>query len=495
MKKFWLVLLSLGLVMAFSASAFAVDVKVSGEFYVAGMYLNKTTVADPLWYNPNYPSQGLAFRDNPSTAFFYQRLRVGTDFIVSPSLKLVTRFDAMERIWGGKRSDPGTPDMYSAGTRAENENIAFDLCYIDYTSPIGKFIVGYYKDYNWGTIFGNKYGTNGPSTGQIAYVVPIGPVYISANILKETDRSASAVTSASTTDQDYDIYRLAATYKAKDIEAGLLFQWERDATGKANGLTLPSGAGLEPYLQNTYALTPYFKANFGPVFVQGEFAWGFGDAAKWEDQYNAMSNISINSISAFLDATANLGMFYVGGSFAYLSGDDPDTNDKLEGSGNLLAVNTGGLDWNPCLIMFNNDITYWVGGIKGNGLWPANSFTEVGGPMTNAWFFQGRVGVKPTPQWDVMLTLSYATADKKPGHYFTAPPSLMHYNNTNGTYGTEIDLTATYKITNNLSYMLGAGYLFTGDYYKGYEAAYSAYGLNDETVDDYMLINKLTFNF
>jgi hypothetical protein len=71
----------------------------------------------------------------------------------------------------------------------------------------------------------------------------------------------------------------------------------------------------------------------------------------------------------------------------------------------------------------------------------------------------------------------------------------MHYNNTNGTYGTEIDLTATYKITNNLSYMLGAGYLFTGDYYKGYEAAYSAYGLNDETVDDYMLINKLTFNF
>ena len=47
MKKFWLVLLSLGLVMAFSVSALAVDVKVSGEFYVAGMYLNKTTLADP----------------------------------------------------------------------------------------------------------------------------------------------------------------------------------------------------------------------------------------------------------------------------------------------------------------------------------------------------------------------------------------------------------------------------------------------------------------
>lgn len=85
MKKFWLVLLSLGLVMAFSASAFAVDVKVSGEYYAAGLYLNKTTVADPLWYTTNgkNPSQ----MTNPSTAFFFQRLRVGTDFIVSPSLR------------------------------------------------------------------------------------------------------------------------------------------------------------------------------------------------------------------------------------------------------------------------------------------------------------------------------------------------------------------------------------------------------------------------
>lgn len=230
--------------------------------------------------------------------------------------------------------------------------------------------------------------------------------------------------------------------------------------------------------------------------MQGEFAYGFGDAAKWEDNnpYGA-ANVSISTISAFLDATASLGMFYVGGSFAYLSGDDPDTNDKLEGSGSLLAVNTGGLDWNPCLIMFNNDITYWVGGIKGNGFWPTNSFTEVGGKMTNAWFVQGRVGVKPTPQWDVMLTLSYATADKKPGHYVGILPSLPHYTNTNGTYGTEIDVTATYKITNNLTYMLGAGYLFTGDYYKGYEDIYSAYGLTNETVDDYILINKLTLSF
>src|SRR5450759_965534 len=96
MKRFWLVLLSLGLVLAFSASAMAVDVKFSGSFYAAGMYLDKTKfVKDTA-------------SDGPSTAFYYQRLRLQTDFLVYPGLKLVTRFDALERIWGGTRSQAGT---------------------------------------------------------------------------------------------------------------------------------------------------------------------------------------------------------------------------------------------------------------------------------------------------------------------------------------------------------------------------------------------------
>jgi len=145
MKRFWLVFLSLWLVMAFSAPAFAVDVKVSGEFDVGGLYLNKTTLNSSRASYDGGPSYD---RTNPSTAFFYQKLQVGTEFIVSPSLKLATRFNVMERIWGGARSAPGTDNASgtSAGTRAENENIAFDLAYVDYTSPIGEFKVGYQTD-------------------------------------------------------------------------------------------------------------------------------------------------------------------------------------------------------------------------------------------------------------------------------------------------------------------------------------------------------------
>ena len=108
MKRFWLILLALGLLIAFSTSAMAVDVKVSGEYYAAGLYLDKTTLRKD------------SGTDGPSTAFYFQRLRVRTDFVVSPGLTLVTRFDAMERAWGATRSAPGTTlAADSAGTTAE----------------------------------------------------------------------------------------------------------------------------------------------------------------------------------------------------------------------------------------------------------------------------------------------------------------------------------------------------------------------------------------
>jgi hypothetical protein len=461
MKRFWLVLLSLGLVMAFSVSAFAVDVKVSGEYYAAGLYLNKTTVADAY--------------TNPSTAFYFQRLRIGTDFIVSDSLKLVTRFDAMERIWGGARSSVGTGDAQSAATRAENENIAFDLAYIDYTSPIGLFKVGYLPDYEWGTVFGNR--TTGPTVGAITYIVPVGPVIILAQYAKEVDKSASAVTTGvTTTDRDYDSYRLGAIYKfsadkAKG-EVGGLFLFNRSATDRADTTqvnpTPPPNVFMDTgYVTNAYKLIPYFKTQLGPVAFQGEFEYTFGNLVKMENNLLGSKNADISAWSVFLDATANLGIAYVGGSFVYLSGDNPDTKDKVEGG----IVNTAGLDWNPCLIMFNTiDTQYWAGSFGGY------DGSAVDNEMSNIYFFQGRVGVKPIPQLDAMLSVSYAEADKKPTGF------------DHSSYGWEVDVTGTYKITNNLSYMLGIGYLFTGDYYKGISGS-------NALVDDYMLINKLTLSF
>jgi len=451
MKRFWLVLLSLGLVMAFSVSAFAVDVKVGAEYYAAGMYLNKTNLADQ--------------DTNPSTAFFYQRWRVGTDFIVSPSLKLVTRFDAMERMWGGVRSNPGTGlDTLSAGTRAENENIAFDLLYAHYDSPIGTFKVGYQIDAAWGTIFMDS----SMPRGTVAWSLTKGPMFYYLGFKKFDDKSYSAVTTTTTqTDVDRDKYALAVKYTGQSFDTGLLGGWARDARSK------PTNNSLTFF----YYLQPYVKATFGPVKIQAEIDYFWGDVPK-DSTDITVPNKKLELLAGWVDATATFGNFYAGGSVAYVSGDDPSTTDKLEGSSGIV---NGGQDWNPCLIMFNNDVAYWVGSVKGN------DSSNISGPMSNAWLFQGRVGVRPTPQWDVMLSVSYAQADKKPGIFDTNGIQIGTF--SNGTYGTEIDLTGTYKITNNLSYMLGIGYLFTGDYFKGTDTG------SNKVNDDYMLINKLTLSF
>jgi hypothetical protein len=54
--------------------------------------------------------------------------------------------------------------------------------------------------------------------------------------------------------------------------------------------------------------------------------------------------------------------------------------------------------------------------------------------------------------------------------------------------GMEIDVKASYKIYDNLTYMVGAGYLWTGDYFKR--------GVSTASVgNDYILMNRLTLSF
>jgi hypothetical protein len=451
MKRFWLVLLSLGLITAFSTTVFAVDVKFSGEYYAVGMYLDRTTLHKG-YYDTKTEKD---VPEGPSTAFYYQRLRVRTDFIVAPGLTLVTRFDAMERAWGAARSTVGvaTRSADSAGTDAENENIAFDWAYIEYKSPIGAFAVGYMNDGSTGTIFGNSYGPK----ARIKYSKSFGPATLNLAYTKEGELSNTAIYNGNTTDADKDKYGIEGVYSWKGGKAGLNVNYynQRDKRTAAN-----------PYTRKYVLLTPYAIAKIGPVALQAEFNYAVGD-----QEYEFPSTTAdkdIESFTGWVDATADFGMFYAGGSIAYVSGDGDASDDKVK------DVINGGRDWNPCLIMWNYERTNWAGALAGY-----NSSAQDTN-MTNGWLFQVRGGVRPVDKLDIMASVTYAFADKK--------PSVGGVEYRDDDYGFEADLTATYKITNNLSYLLGIGYLFTGDYYKGISDA-------NKINDDFMVINKLTLTF
>ncbi len=449
MKRFTVILLALGIVAAFSTTVFALDVKFSGEFYAAGMYLDKTSLNKDSYLKGTPPA---IVASNVSTAFYYQRLRVRTEFIITPGLKLITRFDAMERIWGANRSAPGTAlAADSAGTRAENENIAFDWAYVEYKSPIGIFSAGYMNDGSTGTIFGNSFGAK----GRIKYSNSYGPVTVNLAYTKEREASRNAVNAVNTVDADNDKYGIEGVFRWKGGRAGLNVNYYNYAN------TRPQLVG--PYRRNYFLITPYVMAKLGPVAVQGEFNYLTG---KDKSENGGLTpDVTLENYSGWIDATADFKMFYAGGSIAYVSGNDPGTADKNEG-----GLINGGRDWNPCLIMWNYERTNWAGGLAGFDA----AAQDTG--MANGWFFQLRGGVRPVPELDVMASVSYANADKKPAGYL--------YN----AYGYEVDLTATYKITNNLSYMLGFGYLFAGDYYKGKLDT-------NQITNDYLVVNKLTLTF
>ncbi len=439
-------LLGLIVFLSFNFETMATDVKFSGEFYAGGIYLDETS------FRKNDDSSA-------STAFYFQRLRVQTEFIVSPALKLVTRFDAMERAWGAPRSNASTnnPDSLSAGTTAENENIAFDWAYIHYASKIGLWRVGYMPDGAWGTVFAD---TTVPA-GVISWSYTAGPWYFIVKTVKLKENNYTAKnTTATASDVDADKYAAAFKYTWKGGSAGILGGIGRDASNKP----------AAHYLTLTYSLTPYVIAKIGPVKLQAEVSYAWG---KLRDYDNSTSDIKLKNLAAFVDAVADFNMFYVGGTFAYVSGDKPGTTDKSEG-GRI----SGGADWNPCLLLWNIDRSYWAGAISGH------SGSSNASAMSNAWFGQLRGGVRPIKTLDIMASVSYAQADQKPWATTSEPTSVY----VKKDYGVEVDVLATYKITNNLSYMLGGAYLFTGDYFKGADTS-------AKVSDNYLLINKLTLVF
>lgn len=449
MKKYLCItLVSIFAIFIGSSAAIAVDVKLNGSFYAAGMYLDKTS---------------LTGSGDPSTAFYYQRLRMQADLVIHPSLKLVTRFDMMERIWGGERAMPdSTTDTGSAGTKYENENIAVDWVYIQYLSPIGLFRIGYMEDLVWGTAFMDS----AVPCGKFAWIILKGPWLYTFQICKVADNSVTAK-SAGYADADFNRYMQAVRYTGKAGSGGLLAGFARNATYRPTA----------DFYASIYMLQPYVIAKIGPVNIQMELDYYWGDMIKSETKAD---DVKTENLAAYLDVSVNSDVFYVGGTIAYVSGDDPATKDKLEG--NSIIIN-GGVDWNPCLILFNNELQYWAGSQSGHDASMAalNPYGYNNGPMTNAWLLQLRGGIKYNGL-DVMASISYANADKKPTQEWL-------YND----YGYEIDMIATYKITPNLTYILGAGYLFTGDYFKG--AGRLSNGKQASVDDDYLFITKLKLDF
>jgi hypothetical protein len=430
MKKLLIGLLALGLVFSFSVPVMASDLSVSGSYRIRG------------WLDSNSP---LYKDDAASDAYYDQRMRIQPVFTVVEGLKVTVRFDCLEGVWGDDLRSV-VPEVYVPGyggyadvSNNTDANVQFDKAYVTFMTNYGQVEAGFKSTNVWGTDFGNTEDFVGEIDFQTKLNENLGFLF-----RVEKDVEQDAFYNNTIQDEDKDAYIAAAVYKMEGMEGGLLWKYVRDVTTSIA-------------TQNVHVLSPYVKATVGPAYVEGQIYWATGDVEY--DDFLGWKDDDLSELQIYLMAKADVGPGYVGAMFAYAEGDDDPADDDIKG---ILS----GSDWNPCLILFNDTQPTTVGRYSG---------ATTGAALDNAYLWQVFGGMSPMENLSLMASFTYAYADEK-------------LDNVDDNYGSEIDITASYKIYDNLDYTVGFGYLFAGDYYKGDD--------KDNDIDDtYLLMNKLQVDF
>ena len=458
MKKFTIIGLAICLAFALAAPATAVDVDFSGDYTVKGFYTSHWDLRDT----------------SASNAYMNMCFSLQTVFKASDILSVTTKFDALDGVWGGDKT-----------------NFDFIRAYMTIKAPIGKFIIGRAGVGYWGTTFVDtevekdcikfikkidnltlyavfmKYseqddylGTHaqadaagvadGDAAAEAVFIARIaagdtGPVAYAAAEAAYDDAYDAAYDAARVTasDQDCDRYDLRVKYKMENVTSGLLLAFFNDK--RADDATT-----------HMYVAMPYFVGKFGPLAVQGELAYKWG-----ETDLDVGADIDIKKLAYNLEATYSFDSASVMAGYAFISGDDGTDPNEKSAYGNV------GADWEKLFILtYDEAPVNALGGFR-------NLSTGVFDP--GAKMFYAGATFSPLDNLELGVVVGLADADEVP-------------TGVEDDIGIEYDLTLNWKIYDNLTYSAIAAYLDAGDIWQD----------GDPTVDienTYALFHQLELAF
>ena len=229
---------------------------------------------------------------------------------------------------------------------------------------------------------------------------------------------------------------------------------------------MAAAPGQGGYKSNMYQVAPYGRVAFGPVYLEAEFTFVGGDVIQWE-KAGAVPDKSLSSWGAYLMGKFTAGPAAFGLAVANSTGDNG--KDASKSNENPFGAGT---DYNPALILMGDTLA----GQSDNGIdGTTASPTGVTNRKLNMMLVNAFGTFKATPKLDFGASFTWAKVNEKK----TALEDDL---------GMEFDVTASYKIYDNLTYKVGAGYLWTGDYFKG-ASAHKSIG------NDYLLMNNLQIVF
>jgi len=412
-------------------------------------------------------------------SFADQRLRLFLRLKIVDGITFTSRMDLLEVIWGLDDTRKVAVGTGRGPDAVPDSNIQIDQTFMTAATKLGQLKVGYQSatPYGWGTYFMDSTGTAPGVAWQRAFgkATILADWFVQDRALNVTPAVTTGPVAGRTTadvfatDVSNDLYDLGIQYKLRAGDAGLLWSFFRQASRPTSLLTV-------------HNFQPYFRTKMGPVNLEVEAYWMIGkDTADGDPAVAGIQEQDISAQGLFLDARYNAGPAYVGGRFFYLSGDDPGTFDEKEGSMNSTfgyardKKQWGGFTafmWN---LQASNNVPL-VGDVS-----VQNNRANIGNIMDNAWIYQIYGGYSPTPKLDLSARFHIMKADEEPR---VAAGSTWQSKD----YGHELDVKATYKIFDALTYNVGAVYFWTGDYFKGTNAAAQV----DNT---YMLLHWLDLLF
>ena len=452
MKKLISVAAALGLVAGVATTASAMDFSVSGMYQVEGYYLGGS--ADGSGFNPYDDEAG-----SSDSAWVHT-------FLMKPTLKVNDKISMMADIRFLKDTDFGSGAGSASGLGiGDDRDVDIHKIYMEYMSPIGKFRVGRTAAAAWMGAY-----LNSPTNADRIYFFPKMDAPWSSYVFMQKATENDWVDGDN--DSDNDLYEAAIIYTTKETKASLGYDYWNYKSNSDTGVATTS------YDTQRHRVKGYVKQTFADVWVEAEVSYDFGDWRDYDDEA-VNSDVDVDTLAAMVAVGTSFDNLKVSVLYFYASGDDDLTDNDMEAAFSGAASDGSGDGFNPYYIL-TGDHT----GMLNSDEYADDSLMATAGVHC--------IGISADLAVSDKLTLhgalAYAMAADEDGVSDAAV--LLGGSKIDDEYGWEVNLGASYKLLDNLTYEARAGYMAAGDFFKDV-----ADNMGTDEEDLMLLSHHLTMTF
>jgi len=482
MKRFFIITISLILVVVMSVSLFGADLKVNGVYTAWGLSQNKFFLG----------------KNEGNDNYIVQMLRFKLQAVANDNLKLVTRFDIAQGWWGVdnvNRTFSGASGLFD--NKDTNFLMHVDQAYIDFNCP--NIPVNFKVGRMWYGV-GNKLLLDNNLDGVQANInlnkfkLNLGWAKMSEGVDGLSDNLVEDDAGIVTSDaRDANLFLGNLSCKNDKREINLYGLYYNDASVDDGTAYIMDGldyfrARFSPHLTQLMAFGLSGSVKLGKLSVIGEFDYLTGKDDIENDQSDAKQRYDVNdgNLSGFnvyvKPSFTVTPAFSLGGVFGMGSGDD----DVTAGEGNINKLRTSGFFY--VTEIWEDSIMPDEEGITPQGLGAPN--TRGYREFENTTLFQANATYKIKKNLKAFVSYTYITATQPIYAWSTTDAGWTKGTENSSDIGSEVDFKIDYGIMKNLGFTLRGGIFMPGD-----AAGYLING-NNEYLDNVREIKTtLTYKF